>query len=608
MVNYFPISSPLIYLLEINICVVIFLTLFFGAALIALSKNSSYLARVYQRNWNTAYITDVMVAYNLTCPTGYEVQGIGMWSGFGNGTCLCTDQQFQITGEERDDCDDFSREMGLKCVDMPPSGPTMLNYYKNTSFCVKRSNDTFMDLWKRVEDYVQQQQINNNNTHNGDHEEGNLNPYITMLKGRAPPGFIDPNAIVDIRIVDENLFSLNEIKNIYHFDLSGYNAIETLGNPNYILYFKRLGDDWTPNIPNGTIFDANRIIVDIHLFNELWCGYLDLSSPLAYPSTLTDLDFGGYEYCENFYQRGDENEDDDKVQPSMYYNDGFKRTQRINFQFDPTVSLNDFYDSNGVTKYYQQLQNVNMQSNQTFEVYTQNNVYGDFEPILVAQNYFYGIGCPKMDSIDDHIDKMDKGTKLRMVAQGFFACCFIQMLFLFFYFPLKSKCCSNRGGCCNLVRMFCIFAIIIFSLLNSILMIYYGATAYSTRKYLNDFTFYCQEDFTNRSGNNGAKASSLELRYYQDLEHPMRLSFCLVVGCLWNFIVLACYFFALCCMKRQNLENESGSTANNQPVSIEFVQNHPDSADKTSNRGEGFKKVMDKSEVSHIPHQQILDE
>jgi hypothetical protein len=188
--------------------------------------------------------------------------------------------------------------------------------------------------------------------------------YMNFLNTQGNfKNYIDPNAIIDIKMINLTRYSMKNLKQEFDIDLSpenGYNIISIDGE-NY-LFYKRLGP--------AKILDVNNIIVDIHLFNEVWCSYLDISPPKnLYYSDF--INFGGFESCERMSNKNS----------NYTVDDNFKRQGRINFEFDKTTSKMDFYKSNGISAYYEK-NNIRY------------NTIDNFPPSLVYEKYFYGIGCP----------------------------------------------------------------------------------------------------------------------------------------------------------------------------------------------------------------------
>jgi len=76
--------------LEICFGMVMTLSIFLTVMLVTNSKNETYYAKIYERNWLNYYITDLIFTKS-NCPNEYPVVNLGIWSGFNEG-CYCINQ------------------------------------------------------------------------------------------------------------------------------------------------------------------------------------------------------------------------------------------------------------------------------------------------------------------------------------------------------------------------------------------------------------------------------------------------------------------------------------------------------------------------------------
>lgn len=518
--------TPIGWLIEIILIACFFIAFFFSVALFMITENSSYIADQYKENWSMNYIVDINITTN-NCPSGYDEKALGVWTGFTKSGCVCTSENtiyqkaFDRHGRRGDDdCEDFEEDTGFTCKKLPEQDSIIIKKYKDMKFCLLRSNANFTDLFSKFKDIVSNKFSNISQT-----AFMNDKNYMNFLNTQGSiNNLIDPNAIIDIKMINLTRFSMKNLKQLFDIDLSpenGYNKMSIDGE-NY-LFIKRLGP--------SKILDVNNIIVDIHLFNEVLCSYLDISSPknLYYSDY---INFGGFQSCERMNFRNSNNT----------YNDNFKRQGTINFDFDKSVSKMDFYKSNGISAYYEK-NNIKY------------NKIDNFSPSLVYEKYFYGLGCPNLQSIEDHIKIISNGFILINISSTFSFFTFIVCVLSFFF--LICRLCENCQKCpkcfsCN------IFLLTILTFINSILMIAYSAISRTTIKYLTTFAETCQVDYLNPAMNyENVKTSPNELRYYDNFYYPYRLGAYLMITEIAAFIYLLFYISLNCCTPKVNQEQNT---------------------------------------------------
>lgn len=527
--------SPGSWLLEILMFSGFFLAFAFAACLFVVSIDSSYIGAQYKENWGMNYIVDINVTTSI-CQEGFEEKVLGVWSGLPSTGCVCNAglTGLQQAFETNEDCTDYQKDTRATCQSLTARDPINLKYYKNVKICIKRSSTNFTYFFNTYQQIVGSQFPNISKT-----SFMNDRSFTDFLSSSGKiANFIDPNALVDLKILNTNSYPLKDVKNTYGYDLSpenGYNKI-AIDKDTYIFY-KRIG------ILNK-ILDVNNIIVDLHLSNELWCSFLDISPPKSLYYT-NYMNFGGFEFCNKMNYK----------EPTLTINDEYKRLERVSFDFDNSLSKLDFYTSNGVTAYY-----------------TQNkikfNTLDQSTPSLVFEKYLYGIGCPQMESIDSHIQIMNNGFILRNLSKAFFLFTIITLGFSFLF--ILCRLCSNCSKCPKLYG-FIVFIIILLTLINLVIILVYVAIGRNVQRYLHNFTTRCQLDYSNSQylNHKNIKTTPIELRYWNDLSSPYQIAgFCLFVE-LALTVMLFLYICVTCCCgaKSQRVStSEVGVYENRQTV------------------------------------------
>lgn len=499
----------LTWLLEVFIFIGIALSLLFAGGIWYLTPETDYLEYQISRNWDRNYIVDIKLTKNDTCPDQYYPQLIGLWSGFKNGSCFCRNKlnQFQFASENKRECDRKQNEDNFECFHIPETSFSFMKKYKGYNLCVLKANDSFNSLFDN---------IRSNTT--------DLNS--TSLQNYNISSLIDPRAIIDIKIVDIAKYPEGNIMHSYGIDLSKHETRAMDNNTN--LYFKRRNQSYF------SVADADNLISDIHLFNELWCSYLDISNPFFNFNNKIYEDeyyYGGYNYCEEMFE--------DSL---LFYHDDFKRTSRINFEFDTSVSLYDFYSGNEIAQYYDN----NFHKNSSHIVLLDFKENKDFQPILVYEKYYMGMACKFLESPDSHLNYIKNGHELKRIMGGsilisvFFV--FLGVFFLIF-----------KIGKCNKILIFLTILIFIFVIINMILVIYFAKTAKNTWDYLKMYRQNCQIDWKETNYNDAVKTTPMEMQYEMNLFRPLSGSVLYVLDMIFVLLFLICYLILETCCKKKNV-------------------------------------------------------
>jgi len=547
-------NNKCLWVLEILIICLISLSFVFASITTYLSLKSDYLPRQYKKNWEMNYLVDIYPTVETTCPQGYETKVIGKWSGF-NGGCYCNNNQtgIQIATDEK--CFEALSDI-FTCYPLIKSPPRNLVWYKGFQFCVKRSNDNYLKLFQKVKSiyseynmnkYISNDEINDNDNfqnsrgprgHRGANENIHYFDYIKILLNSSPPNYIDENAIVDLKLLDNSVYNSTEISK-YYMDLSKYEEKKISDTQSlFVLRLRNL------NRPQN-ILDAQKIIVDIHLYNELWCSYLDLSSTqLKSKFSKDDINYGDVDYCENFYSTRNS---------TLTFNDNFINQNRMNFEFDETPNITDFYLYNGIIDFYSKLKTQNPSNNPNI---IKNSMYGNFEPIMTSQNYFFGMGCLYSKDPLEHIEVLNASFQMVRLSGIIVGLQIVNLVMIFFYICAKIDDCSNFRINVSIIMFLISFASMLISL----------SIDYFSRQniiYLKDYMIYCQTDFTNNTDNKALKTTEMENKFFEFLLYIYRVS-----GCTSTLLFLSSCFslIYLCKFGKNNTNTENVN--NQQPIGI----------------------------------------
>ena len=516
-------SDKCIWFMELILLSFISLSLVFSSLSTYLSLKSNYLPRQYYKNWNMTYLTDVIPIISDTCPIGYEIKVIGTWSGF-NGGCYCSNEFTQIQIATEEECNDELTDI-FECYPLFKTLPVDLIKYKGFQFCTKRSNKNFFDLSYSINEIIVEPNEKNLE------KMKSYSEYIKILLGPAPPNYLETSAIIDLKLLNKTLFNLTSVNKNY-FDLSKYEEVKITND--YSLYILRLNSlDRKINI-----LDLQKIIVDIHLYNELWCSYLDISSIyLKSKFAKDDVNYGDIKYCESFYFG--ENS-------TMSFNDNFINSERMNFNFDYTVTSLDFYNYNGIKSFYDKIKTKNPSNNPNV---IKNSLYGNFEPIMIAQKYYWGVGCLYSKLPAEHIEVLAINEKLTDISGSIAFLSFICVILFFFFICAKI----NSSLSCKKFLISIIFILSLVSLLGSFTI---GLLARQSILYLKDFMIYCQTDYTNKYDNNALKTTEMENKYFEGLNYTYQLSGSLTFFLFFTNIFLVFYLIRIYKKDYGNVNND----------------------------------------------------
>lgn len=576
------------WLVETNIYVFIMICWSLSVVLLQTLFDYSYLHKIYTRSWSLSYIIDIkLVLKDENCPSGsgWEKIAIGAWSGFDEG-CICStvdlaqlktpseiipkEISYYVTDKKGCNIDSKVKEIYSSCIEIPYIRPYMLNTYKGVDICAQYSSQNYTDISNTFNSKLSKVM----NMDNHDFPE-----YLKSVNKVDMSDFIIQSAITDIKFVNTTTVKLETFSANHEIDINKYEIIKIKAD--YVMLIKRLSNEDDELKKNG-LKTIRSLINDIHLYNDLWCAYLDISVPLD----KMDLNKGqvefGYDYCNKFYsQSGDITRFDPNhyiisYRKELFYNDAYFRTNKINFEdFDDTFynSKYDFYNWNHeITKLYNSLLykvlhssmeiNPSTHDEKYRNFFVQNGInpahyspiimdgsYGpNFKPVLVYENYLEGIGCFKFLETKEHINMLDDHKTLRGIAKlivGINSLIFLLLVVNYIAKGLDSKCFTSV-----------IYGtIVLINFIGFIASAYLSAFLRKLRNYFIDYQFFCQNDFT--------------LKYSSSSTLPMEVAFTKSIGysligstanaALLFFSLILCIIMTIrvCCNKDGQGENEN---------------------------------------------------
>jgi len=196
---------------------------------------------------------------------------------------------------------------------------------------------------------------------------------------------LDDSAVTDIKIVDTvaspSIAQSYRISGNKEYVLDGgYSVFITIVGPS------KAANNWIEDI-----------IVDISLFNYVWCSHSDLVVPVPTIDMVAKSRVSfGIDYCDHL-----------AIWERTFYFDNWSRSFNINLDSDMKLSKYDFYDKSILNEiaYYTDNQNFIKVS-----PYTQN--------VLIAERYFSGLGCEFLPDPNDMVKSYSQLPILTNLAKA----------------------------------------------------------------------------------------------------------------------------------------------------------------------------------------------
>lgn len=360
------------WIIEYSIAILITIGLTCAVFLLYTFRDFSRLGKIYNRNWGLNPLTNIaFVQPDLTCPPNYQKTVIGTWSGF-QGGCICVTSNGQLFSSSENDCDKYKDSEDISaCTAIPTISPVNITSYKGYDICVQRAEFDFHDLYHTFKDIM-----------NYTLDEINL---AGKMEGSKFTYDVIRNLITDVKIVNATLFPLNELRS-FRIDLQEYTTI--LIKKDYYLLIKRFMDE---DDQDSVLINLRKVVTDVHLFNEIWCSYRDLSVPFDISLFQPHVDFG-FESCNSMMQ-----DDSDGLR---YYNTDNPLAKTLTLSGDPSISAYDFYSQDIINSYVELIGNLTSRIQVPALL---NSRKKEIVPALVYENYLPGLGCSAMATSKEHI-------------------------------------------------------------------------------------------------------------------------------------------------------------------------------------------------------------
>ena len=576
------------WFLDVNIYLFFMICWAMSVAVLMSLFDYSYLNKLYNRSWNLPYISDLkMVMPEELCPGNYQKISIGAWSGFNHG-CLCSNQEKGSTTNEKipedvffhisdsKNCNDIPphiRKVYPTCIEIPFVRPYMLHTYKGFDICAKYENSNYFTLAET---------FNNKLESRIKPDDVDFNQYFSTISKIDMSSEISDRAITDIRFINititPGIDNPETFKFDYGIDLNDYEIHKIKFD--YVMIIKRLKNEDAEVRTNG-LKTIRKLINDIHLTNDLWCAYLDISIPFNKITINGNPEFG-YKYCNDFYGKNHNITHEDgnhyivTYRKELFYGDDYFRTKKIIFEEVDEGRLHtkyDFYNWNhGITKIYNNLLykvlhadedlSQNPKADEKYKNFFFNNgvnptyfspilndgSYGqNFQPILVYENYLEGIGCFKFRFPRDHINRIDdyyknlNGVKLLAGTNS--------IIFIILVLNFLTKALNVR-----------IINVIVFTLtwLLNLISFIIAAVLSVNYKYLSnymfDYQFYCQNDFSLKYG---SSTLPLEVEFLNSIPLTVWGATANAAILFFLFILVSIKLCRICFIKETSTDNQN---------------------------------------------------
>jgi hypothetical protein len=504
------------------------------------------------------YILDVTAVKGDECPIGYRRKILGLWSGF-DGGCYCSNNstKTQIATDKK--CFNNIKDI-FTCYDITKVPPVDLVKFKDYTFCIKRSNHNYYSLYNQFQNLEEERKyFSQDKTHL------EYSQYLKEITETYPRNYLSEFSIVDIKILNPILFAPNDVSK-YYYDLTNYEEKKISDDLSiFILRLKWLKKN------NINVFDIQKVIVDIHYYNELWCSYLDLSSTYEFNKFSKDeVNYAEIEYCENFYK-------EKKHLNYLSFNDNYVNTIKMSFDFDYTKNIKDIYDGNSITRFYDSLKTENASHNPKV---LKNSKFGDIQPTLVAQKYFWGIGCLYAKDPYEHINQ------LHVLKNVFHSSSFIDAMLSFAVIICFIFICTITNDCFVQKRLITVFMFLL-CFISFIASAVTDLTLRNSISYFKNFMLYCQTDFTNDYDNNAQKTTPQEIKYFEDMTIVYKLSRLTTLGLFFSCLVLLWYLiteFTRPSFNKENRNNNNNIEGNNNQENNNNIPNMPVEIQSSNNK------------------------
>lgn len=489
--------------IEKTIYAAIYISFFISIPFLTMSFDN-YIPNRYEKNWNSKIITDIkFIPGNENCTVGFEDVLLGYWSGFDDG-CFCrhsiSNETFAFSGK----CEDLTE--GFSCNKISSISRVEIRNYLGGKFCVKKTEYTYIELYKNFSDSLKK---TNDELSKMTDKRFNEFKYSDFKNNQVLKDMIPKNVLVDIKISDKEFIEKYKGK-VYdgknNINLDNYNKNEVKTENGKFIYFTKYYPDLNSFI---ALDDISNLITDVHLYNFIWCAYLDLAyskNSLNGMQSKYEINHG-FAFCDNMIWQND-----------YYYNEGFKRNSRVSISENSDLSVLDFYTP-GILNYY--FQNPNFKDTQNK---LKNRVYPDnsIEPTVVTERFYDGFGCRNIEGLSEHLLKMRTYKTLRIFSiLVFILVLFILVADIFIFFIIQKE--DNLK-----LKLLRIIILVLFGIVNFLLIVAY----FSAKDAHNYFMRYieCQNNLYLDSFFNSVSTFEESYYYSYKLYYEFAISLWLVTG------------------------------------------------------------------------------
>lgn len=453
--------------IEKTIYAAIYISFFISIPFLTMSFDN-YIPIRYEKNWNSKIITDIkFIPSSDNCTETYEEVLLGYWSGFDDG-CFCRHSISNETFAFSSKCQDLTE--GFSCNKISSIPMVEIRNYLGGKFCVKKTEFTFMELYRNFSESLKK---TNNELAKMTDKRYNEYKNADFKNNEVLKSMIPKNVLVDLKLSDKVFIEKHkgkifDGKNCVNLDNYSKSEVKT-ANGKFNFYTKYYSDlnSFT------SIDDISNLITDVHLYNFIWCAFLDLAySSRSLNGLQNKFEINhGFAFCDNMIWQNDH-----------YYNEGYKRNNRISIKENSDLSVLDFYTP-AILNYY--FQNPNFKETQNK---LKNRVYPDnsVEPMIVAERFYDGFGCRNIEGLSEHISKMRTYKTLRILSIFVFILVFFILISdIFIYFIIHKQ--DNFK-----LKLLRIFILVLFGTVNFLLIVAY----FTAKDAHNYFTKYieCQNN------------------------------------------------------------------------------------------------------------------
>ena len=465
------------------------------------SRSAKYLREMYQRNWNKNYITEIQFTTASLCTEDYDQLTLGEWVGYedkNNYYCYLQQNEnvYFVFHSDKNYNDKTYKDL-YKCKRLNSIKSIPITTYKGYSVCVKRSEHPLSKVHDDIKEGIN---VNTND----------IQEYIKALQTYT------------INFEETQL----PIKTITFTDESNLNESTVILMDN-----------------NISIYTLNTAIVNVHLFNELICSYDDISTLFPFTTLPFKVDTNNLNTWNNplyIDYHGHSQCNKHSSWKQSYYN--IHNHYTILMQ-SPLSSIYDT-SSPSISEYYSQ-QGLVISNEPTYP-----------HSILIGENVLYGLDCPKMKSISDHLKKHKHIDTIRKIslAEIIFAILLFGLAVTFKMF----KFCENliMYPCTYYILSFLYFILLIGVIVLACVYYAFGTIA---KNYINDFVFYCEMDYD--SGK--SYANGLEKKLVDDIEFVLIMCLGLIIIGGTTLVFLIAYYACNCDQHRMFILLPEQRKANN---------------------------------------------